>query len=91
MSFGCLHFIGAALSDASTGEVWEADEPSFVCGLEPCVNRWCSKGHVMAVDECRDGSDGDAVGSVERLVSLPLAAGPPVNFAWGCCIDIDHV
>ena len=94
--FGCLHFGGAVLSDASAGESWEADEPSFVNGLEPCVNWWCSEGHVTAVDECRNGSDGDAVGSVKRLVacggpSSPLAGVPPWKCAWDCCLDICHV
>ena len=103
MPFSCLDFIGAVLPDSSAGESWEADEPTLVNGFEPCVDRWCSQGHVIVVNECRYGSDCDAVGPIKCLVvhGFPDAVGsvrfltgvPPLNCAWGwcCAMDVYHV
>ena len=91
MTFGCFHLVGTVLPDSSTGETWEADEPSFVDGLEPCFDGRSAEGHMIVVDERWDGPDSDAIGSVERCSSL-LLTGPPLNFAGvGCCMDIYHV
>ena len=65
MSFCSFDFVGAVLSDATAGESGETGEPSFVNGMEPCIDWWCTKSHMVVVDEGRDGSDGYTVGSME--------------------------
>ena len=35
VSFGCFCLVGAELQDSTTGETWEAGEPSFVDRIEP--------------------------------------------------------
>ena len=65
VSFCSFDLVGAALLDATTGESRETGEPTFVCGIEPCIDWWCTKSHMIAVDEGRNSSDGDTVGSME--------------------------
>ena len=65
MSFCCFNLVGAILSYTTAGEAWETCEPSFVNGTEPCVDWGCPEGHVIVVDEGRDGPDSDAVGPME--------------------------
>ena len=42
---------------------------------------------MIEIDECRYCSDGDAIGSVECC----FVEVPPVKFAGGLPMDIDHV
>ena len=99
VSFCSFYFVGAELSDATTGESRETGEPAFVYGIEPCTDWWCTKSHMIVVDEGRNSSDGDTVGSMEgwyrldRLAGRPdcLAVVPPLNCAWGCAVDVHHV
>ena len=65
-----FNLVGAVLSHTTAGEAWEACEPSFVNGTEPCIDRRCTEGHVIVVDEGRDGPDSDAVGPMEGPVVL---------------------
>ena len=64
VSFCSFDLVGAILSDTTAGETWEACEPTFINGIEPCVDWRCTEGHVIEVDEGRDGPDSDAVGSM---------------------------
>ena len=73
VSFCSFYFVGAELSDATTGESRETGEPAFVYGIEPCTDWWCTKSHMIVVDEGRDGPDGDAIGPMEGPVVIGVA------------------
>ena len=67
MPFGCFYLVGAELSDSATGETWETSEPSLVDCIEPGSDWWGAHGHVVEVDEARNGFDGDAICFTEWL------------------------